>query len=126
MRTVLRLLFALLLSTVGYAQTSSHVFILMLENRSDDQAMRYMPYLSGVASQYGRGLEAYSPSHGSFDAYIEVVAGAHPQNGQSDNGNCNGDGCRNPYAEDNMVRELNAQGKTWRGYFQSMPSRGYM
>lgn len=126
MRTVLTLLFALFLVTVSAAQRSSHVFVLMLENRSDAEAMRYMPYLSGLASQYGRGLQAYSPSHGSFNAYLEVVAGSHPVNGQSDNGNCNGDNCQQPYDHDSMVRELNSMGMTWRGYFQSMPSRGYM
>jgi hypothetical protein len=126
MRTLFTLLFSLLLATVATAQQSSHVFILMLENRSDQQAMRYMPYLSGLANQYGTGLQAYSPSHGSFNAYLEVVAGSHPQNGLSDNGNCNGDNCQQPYSHDSMVRELNARHMTWRGYFQSMPSRGYM
>ena len=126
MRSLLVFTFALLLATVASAQQSSHVFILMLENRSDDQAMRYMPYLSGLANQYGRGLQAYSPSHGSFNAYLEVVAGSAPHDGESDGGNCNSDGCTLPYTPDNMVRELNAKGLTWRGYFQSMPSAGFM
>jgi phosphatidylinositol-3-phosphatase len=126
MRSLFTLLFGLLLATVASAQQSSHVFILMLENRSDDQAMRYMPYLAGLTDQYGRGLQAYSPSHGSFNAYLEVVAGSHPVNGESDNGNCNGDNCQHPYTQDNMVRELNASHMTWRGYFQSMPLQGFM
>jgi hypothetical protein len=126
MRILCTLLFSLLLATVGLAQQSSHVFILMLENRSDAQAMRYMPYLSGLVNEYGGALQAYSPSHGSFNAYLEVVAGSHPQNGLSDGGNCNGDNCQHPYSHDNMVREINAKHMTWRGYFQSMPSRGFM
>ncbi len=108
------------------AQQSSHVFIVMLENRSDSEAMKYMPYLSGLANQYSRSLQAYSPSHGSFLAYLELAAGAAPKNGSADNGNCNGDGCINPYTKDNLVRELTKLGKTWRGYFQSMPYQGYM
>ncbi len=98
----------------------------MLENRSDSEAMKYMPYLSGVAKQYSRSLEAYSPSHGSFLAYLELTTGAAPKNGSADNGNCNGDGCSNPYTKDNLVRELTKRGKSWRGYFQSMPYQGYM
>jgi hypothetical protein len=62
MRSTFILAFSLFLATAALAQQSSHVFILMLENRSDDMAMRYMPYLSGLANQYGRGLQAYSPS----------------------------------------------------------------
>ena len=116
----------LLVSASAVAQQSSHVFVLMLENRSDSEAMKYMPYLSGLASQYSRSLEAYSPSHGSFLAYLELTAGATPKNGQSDNGNCNGDGCINPYTKDNLVRQLNARKMTWRGYFQSMPYAGYL
>lgn len=98
----------------------------MLENRSDDEAMKYMPYLSSLANQYSRSLEAYSPSHGSFLAYLELTSGAAPMNGQADNFNCDGDGCVQPYGNDNLVRELTRLEKSWRGYFQSMPSQGYM
>jgi len=116
----------LILCASAVAQQSSHVFIVMLENRSDSEAMKYMPYLSGLAKQYSRSLEAYSPSHGSFLAYLELTTGAAPKDGLADNGNCNGDGCSNPYTKDNLVRDLTKQGKTWRGYFQSMPYAGYM
>lgn len=116
----------LLCAHAVFAQQSSHVFIVMLENRSDSEAMKYMPYLSGLANQYSRSLEAYSPSHGSFLAYLELTTGAAPENGWADSGNCNGDGCSLPYFNDNMVRELTNLGKSWRGYFQSMPYQGYM
>lgn len=124
----MKYLVALLLvfATSAVAQNSSHVFVLMLENRSDAEAMKYMPYLSGVAGQFSRSLQAYSPSHGSFNAYLELTAGSAPKGGYSDGGNCNGNGCTSPYTKDNMVRELTARGQTWRGYFQSMPSAGYM
>ena len=74
MKRILALLLALAAPTV--AQQSSHVFVVMLENRSDSEAMKYMPYLSGLAGQYSRSLEAYSPSHGSFLAYLELTTGA--------------------------------------------------
>src|SRR5262245_10587483 len=73
MKRLLALL--LILSASAVAQQSSHVFIVMLENRSDSEAMKYMPYLSGLAKQYSRALEAYSPSHGSFLAYLELTTG---------------------------------------------------
>ena len=62
MRSLLTFAFALLLATAASAQQSSHVFILMLENRSDSEAMQYMPYLSGLASQYGEGLHTRHPT----------------------------------------------------------------
>jgi hypothetical protein len=116
----------LLLCASAVAQQSSHVFIVMLENRSDSEAMKYMPYLSGLAKQYSRSLEAYSPSHGSFLAYLELTAGAAPKDGSADHLNCNGDGCLLPYTKNNLVRELTKRGKSWRGYFQSMPYPGFM
>ena len=127
MRHLLPFLLAICaLSTPVAAQQSSHVFVIMLENRSDSEAMKFMPYLSGLAKQYSRSLEAYSPSHGSFLAYLELTTGAAPKNGYADNGNCNGDGCTQPYTKDNLVREITTAGKSWRGYFQSMPYQGYM
>jgi hypothetical protein len=96
MRSLVCFAFALVLATAASAQQSSHVFILMLENRSDSEALQYMPYLSGLANQYGQALQAYSPSHGSFNAYLEIVAGSAPRNGESDNGNCNGIAASSP------------------------------
>lgn len=127
MKYLLPLLLALTMPAIpAMAQQSNHVFVLMLENRSDSEAMKYMPYLSGLASQYSRSLQAYSPSHGSFLAYLELTTGAAPQGGEADNNNCNGDGCNLPYTKDNLVRQFSAMKKTWRGYFQTMPSQGYM
>jgi acid phosphatase len=79
-----------------------------------------------VTHQYGQGLQVYAATHGSANAYLELAAGSAPYNGQSDNGNCNGNGCAQPYTRDNLVREFANHGLTWRGYFQSMPYAGYM
>ena len=105
---------------------SQHVFVLMLENRSDAQAMQYMPYLSGLAAQYGRGTQMYSASHGSWLAYGELVGGIAPFQGLALNKACNGVGCTPPQNVPNVVRQFAKDGKTWRGYFQSIPSQGWM
>ncbi len=105
---------------------SKHVFILMLENRSDKETMQDMPYLMSIASKYGIGNEAYSPSHGSWLAYGELGGGIAPKGGEALNRNCNGNGCKGTVVVDNMVREVEAAGMTWRGYFQSMPYPGFM
>ena len=105
---------------------SQHVFVLMLENRSDAQAMQYMPYLSGLAAQYGRGTQMYSASHGSWLAYGELVGGIAPFQRLALNKACNGVGCTPPQNVPNLVRQFAKDGKTWRGYFQSIPSQGWM
>ena len=105
---------------------SSHVVVVMEENRSVNYALEYMPYLASLADQYSQGMQVYSDSHGSWLAYGELTAGLAPHNGEALNGLCNGDGCTMPIGVPNLVRQLTVQGKTWKGYFQTMPSVGYM
>lgn len=105
---------------------SNHVVVIMEENRSVNYALQYMPYLKSLAEQYGQGLQVYSDSHGSWLAYGELTSGMAPFGGEGDNGICNGDGCTQTITIDNLVRHFVAQGKTWRGYFQTMPSIGYL
>jgi phosphatidylinositol-3-phosphatase len=123
---------------VSGSYSSQHVFVMVLENRSDAEARKYMPYMTSIANQYTVASQAYSPAHGSFLAYLELTTGAAPKNGAAKNGsnpNCNGDGCDDSASAmtyytnnggDNVVRELKARGLSWRGYFQTMPSTGYM
>jgi hypothetical protein len=113
-------------SGAGSIASSNHVVVVMEENRSINYALEYMPYLASLASQYSEGMEVYSDSHGSWLAYGELTSGLAPHNGGALNGICNGDGCTAPINVPSLVRQLAAQGKTWKGYFQSMPSVGYM
>jgi phosphatidylinositol-3-phosphatase len=110
----------------GSPVRSNHVVVIMEENRSINYALEYMPYLASLAVQYSQGMQVYSDSHGSWLAYGELTSGFAPFNGGADGGICNGDGCSQPINIPNLVRQFAAQGKTWRGYFQSMPSIGYM
>ena len=113
------------LGTLGVPH-SNHVVVIMEENRSTAKAKQYMSFLAGLASQYSQGVQVYSDSHGSWLAYGELSSGMHPFNGSGDNGVCNGDGCSGTIYIDNIVRRLTALGKTWHGYFQSMPYVGFM
>jgi hypothetical protein len=110
----------------SFTGRSQHVVVIMEENRSIAQASEYMPYLKSVADQYGQGMQVYSDSHGSWLAYGELSSGMAPFNGQGDGGVCNGDGCTQTIAIDNLVRHFASQGITWKAYFQGMPSIGYL
>lgn len=105
---------------------SQHVVVIMEENRSISEASEYMPYLKSLADQYGQGMQVYSDSHGSWLAYGELTSGLDPFSGQGDGGVCTGDGCTQTINIDNLVRHFASQGITWRGYFQTMPSIGYL
>jgi len=115
--------------------TSSHVFVLMEENQSfaqvfpsgtaTDCSNAGMPYLCGLAANNGLALNFFANLHGSLRDYLYATSGsgwtASPQN-------CSGAACAKFGAiiGDNLVRALTNAGKTWRGYFEGMPSPGYM
>src|SRR5215469_11459354 len=105
---------------------SNHVVVIMEENRSVDAARQYMPYLRSLADQYAQELEVYSESHGSWLAYGEMPPQRAKPGGQGVNGTCNGDGCTQTITIDNLVRHFAAQHKSWRGYFESMPTVGFL
>jgi phosphatidylinositol-3-phosphatase len=110
----------------GSPNRSNHVVVVMEENRSINYAMEYMPYLASLARQYSEGMQVYSDSHGSWLAYGELTSGMAPFGGEGDGGICNGDGCTQPINIPNLVRQFEAQDKTWKGYFQTLPAIGFM
>ena len=115
--------------------SSEHVFVIMLENQDFSQVFPAgqatncsssgMPYLCGLAAKNGTALNFYSNAHGSLLAYLYNTSGGDWTGSPSD---CTGSGCAHAGAitGDNIVRALTNAGKTWRGYFEGMPSRGYM
>lgn len=57
---------------------------------------------------------------GSLGAYLWLSSGST----ESQFG-CNGNGCATPITDDNIFRELDMRGMTWKVYAQSLPSVGY-
>ncbi len=114
---------------------SDHVFVIMLENQdfsqvfpsgqATDCSSSGMPYLCSLAEANGIATNFYSNAHGSLLAYLYNTSGADWTGSPYD---CTGSGCASAgvITGDNIVRALTNAGKTWRGYFEGMPSRGYM
>ena len=115
--------------------SSSHVFVVIEENQSFSQifpsgsatncSSAGMPYLCGLAAANGLALNFYANAHGSLLDYLYVTSGSTWTGSPYD---CNGDGCASTgvITGDNIVRALTTAGKTWRGYFEGMPSQGYI
>jgi acid phosphatase len=115
--------------------SSNHVFLLVEENQSFPRvfpsgtatncASSGMPYLCGLAAANGLALNVYANSHGSLEDYLYMTSGstwtASPTN-------CTGSYCASigVITGDNIAKALTNAGKTWRGYFESMPSQGYI
>jgi len=98
-----------------------HVFIVVEENHnySDVVANPAMPYLNGLANQYGLAANYYANGHPSVPDYFMLTTGetltlidaVTPHSF--------------PVSDDNVVRELVAAGKTWKSYAEDLPNVGY-
>ena len=75
-----------------------------------------MPYLNGLASQYGLATQFYANTHPSIGNYFMLTTGKVITNDDSFAGTV---------SDDNLVRELVAAGKTWKSYADGLPSAGY-
>jgi hypothetical protein len=76
-----------------------------------------MPYLNGLASQYGLATQYYANVHPSIGNYFMLTTG---QIETTD------DAFQGTVTDDNIVRELVKANKTWHSYAESLPSPGYV
>jgi acid phosphatase len=93
--------------------------------RATDCSSAGMPYLCTLAAKNGTALNFYANDHGSLLDYLYNTSG---EDWTASPFLCTGGGCASAgvITGDNIVRALTNGGKTWRGYFEGMPSRGYM
>jgi len=116
--------------------SSDHVFVVMLENQDFSQVFPSggatscssagMPYLCTLAqSRGGIATHFYSNAHGSLLAYLFNTSGADWRQKPYD---CTGSGCASSgvIKGENIVSALTSMSKSWRGYFESMPSCGFL
>src|SRR5579859_3633604 len=101
-----------------------HVFLVVEENAnySDVIANPAMPYLNGLANQYGLATNYFANAHPSTPNYFELTTGQTlAPLSLSDAVTPHGF----PVDANNVVRELLAAGKTWKSYAEDLPSVGY-
>ena len=99
--------------------SSPHVVLVVEENHSYSQVIgnTSMPYLNGLASQYGLATQYYANVHPSIGNYFMLTTG---QIETTD------DAFQGTVTDDNIVRELVKANKTWHSYAESLPSPGYV
>src|SRR5204862_8047129 len=95
-----------------------HVFIVTEENTDYvDVTSSSMPYLTGLAAQYGLATQYYANTHPSIGNYFELSTGQIISNN---------DGFSTVQNVPNVVRSLLAAGKTWKSYAESIPNACYL
>jgi len=76
-----------------------------------------MPYLNGLAKQYGLATQYFADTHPSIGNYFMLTTGQIITNDDSFSGTV---------SADNLVRHLLSEGKTWKSYAESLPSVGHI
>lgn len=97
----------------------SHIFIVVMENKEIDRVLgsRQAPYTTRLASEYALATRYYGVTHPSLPNYLAMFAGA--TFGVTSN-------CLDCYqSATNLADQIEASGRTWRAYFESMPSPCY-
>jgi hypothetical protein len=98
-----------------------HVIVVVEENANFGNVIANpaLPYLNGLANQYGLAANYFANAHPSIPNYFELTTGqiltlidaSTPHNF--------------PVSSENVVRELLAAGKSWKSYAEDIPSAGY-
>ncbi len=138
-RSVLAAAAWLCLGAVALAQvpTSQHVVLIINENTSYNDVMANMPWLTGQGYANGYATNYKSDNGGSLMDYLWLASGScHSKanctlpSGTHDF-NCNGNDCyypgtgtSDPITDDNIFRELNNHGISWKVYAQSYSAAG--
>ena len=111
------------LKAQGAFPTYDHVFLVVMENEGYNQMVgnEYAPILNALANDYGVATDYRGVADPSEPNYVAMIGG-------SDFGITTDD----PYwfpgqtvDAANLMSQLEGTGKTWRGYFESMPYPGY-
>ncbi len=99
--------------------TFNHVFIVVEENTNYSSVIgnHSMPYLNGLASQYGLATQYYANTHPSIGNYFMMTTGTIVTNDDNFSGTV---------TADNVVRRLITAGRTWKAYEENLPSIGYL
>lgn len=99
-----------------------HVVIVLEENTNYANVVgntTTMPYLNSLIDSYGLATQYYSNTHPSIGNYMMLVTGQVLTNDDSETP------ASFPVSANNVVRELSANGKTWKAYAEDLPSVGY-
>jgi hypothetical protein len=126
--------FIVLASAVCHGQApvpySSHVVLVIEENTSYNTTLADMPWLVGQGTANGHTTNYISDTTGSLMDYLwlesgscEAAANCVLPAGTHDFG-CSGDDCKWWITDDNIFREMNNLGISWKVYAQSYAAAG--
>ena len=138
-RSVLAAAALVCLAAALYAQVpvSQHVVLVIDENSSYSDVVANMPWLVGQGNTNGYATNYKSDNGGSLLDYLWLASGSCESAANctlppgTHDFNCNGNDCyypnttkTDPITDDNIFRELNNAGISWKVYAQSYGAAG--
>lgn len=107
------------LALPGFPPTVGHVFLLVFENRGYSEIIDSSdaPYLNELARRYELATNYYAVTHPSLPNYLALTGGS-TFGIKSNCAECNIPGS-------SLADEIEAEGLTWRAYFESLPHPCY-
>lgn len=114
----------------GTVPRSSHVVLVMDENTSYSTTMAEMPWLTKQGAAYGHATNYVSDTPGSLMDYLWAASGSCHNAANcvlptaTHDFGCSGDSCKSPITDDNIFREMNNRGISWKVYAQSYAAAG--
>lgn len=123
------LLFPLFAAAQTAVPRSSHVVLVIDENTSYNTTVAQMPWLIKEGSANGYASDYISDTSGSLMDYLWLASGScHSTNcvlpAGTHNFGCSGNSCTAPVTDDNIFREMNNRGISWKVYAQSYAAAG--
>ena len=94
----------------------THIVVIVMENHEYNEIIgsSSAPYINGLAKQYGLATHYYAASHPSLPNYLSLTAAS--TFGIADD-------CETCFVnQTNLADQIEASGRTWRAYMESMPS----
>jgi acid phosphatase len=99
----------------------SHVVIVVEENHGFSEVIgnSAMTYFNGLAQQYGLAAQYFGNAHPSLPNYVMLTTGVIPPEAMTNS-------FSGTLTNDNIARELDKAGISWKCYAESLPSKGYI
>ena len=125
------------LSAFAQVPSSQHVVLVVDENTTFNNVMTYMPWLVAKGKANGYATNYHSDNSGSLMDYLWLASGSCHSSAncvlppRTHNFNCSGDDCfypgttkADPITDNNIFREMNNAGISWKVYAEGYAQAG--
>ena len=126
-------------SQSGHTQVPhyDHIVEIMMENHSYNEIIgnTLAPDINSLADKYGLATDYFGVTHPSEPNYVAAIGGDYfgiqddnqfyctpAMANDPSNPNCSGTTVNHTVSAPNLATQLSNAGKTWKGYFQSLPT----